>query len=461
MKTLHDPQRLLADGLIRIREEFSVPTGFAPEVLAAAETASRRRPDKHIDRTDLPFVTLDPASSTDLDQAFAIERAGSDLLLRYAIADVTWFVDDGDPLDSEAWARGTTTYLPDGKAGLYPPALSEGAASLLPDGDRPAIMLNVRIDPEGEARLDGVERALIRSRAKLAYETVEKSDLPADFAELASRIDRAEDRRGASRVDPPEQQLDPDGKGGFALAFRPLLLSEKQNAALSLSANLAVAKAMLDAGTGLFRVMAAPDAEAELRLRATAAAFHLNWPAAMPLTQFERRLDATRAAEAAFMLAVRRAGRGATYEPWQPGELPWHAAIAAPYAHATAPLRRLADRYVLRAALAVANGKPVPEDVTSAFGRLRKVMARAANRDGQIDRAVIDLAETATLANQVGITFNATVTDVREDSLIIQLDDAPIVASVVAGPALPGDTIRVQLTAANPAQRRMEFTRIA
>ena len=63
-------------------------------------------------------MTLDPASSTDLDQAFAIEASGSDLLLHYAIADVAWFVEDGGPIDEEAWRRGTTTYMPGAKAGL-------------------------------------------------------------------------------------------------------------------------------------------------------------------------------------------------------------------------------------------------------------------------------------------------------------------------------------------------------
>ncbi|NWO96317.1 RNB domain-containing ribonuclease, partial [Escherichia coli] len=90
--------------------------------------------------------------STDLDQALAIEASGGDLLLRYAIADVAWFVDDGDPVDREAWRRGATLYLPDGKAGLYPSVLSEGAASLLPDGPRPAVLFTVRVNPDGEAR---------------------------------------------------------------------------------------------------------------------------------------------------------------------------------------------------------------------------------------------------------------------------------------------------------------------
>jgi len=132
MKTLIDSTNALIGGLAAIRRQFAVPAEFPPAVLAAAEKAAGRAPTAHVDRTDRPFVTLDPATSTDLDQAFTIERSGSDLLLHYAIADVAWFVDDGDVIDREAWRRGTTIYLPDGKAGLYPPVLAEGAASLLP-----------------------------------------------------------------------------------------------------------------------------------------------------------------------------------------------------------------------------------------------------------------------------------------------------------------------------------------
>jgi exoribonuclease R len=163
MKTLLDPDRALADGLTQVRAEFQVPDGFPPAVIAAAEAAVRRTPTQHVDRTQMRFVTLDPATSTDLDQAFAIEQAGADLLLHYAIADVGWFVEDGDPLDVEAWTRGETLYLPDGEAGLYPSILSEGAASLLPDVERAAVIFAVRVAPDGKARLDGAERAIISS----------------------------------------------------------------------------------------------------------------------------------------------------------------------------------------------------------------------------------------------------------------------------------------------------------
>jgi len=459
MKALRDPQRLLSGGLAAIRAQFGVPAGFAPQVLAAAEAAARRVPDGHADRTGVPFVTLDPASSTDLDQAFAIEVAGADLILRYAIADVAWFVADDDPLDVDAWARGTTTYLPDGKAGLYPPALAEGAASLLPSGPRPAIVLTVRIDPAGGVRLDGAERALIRSRAKLAYATVLDADLPAGFAELARRIDAAETARGAARVEPPQQEVETDAAGRFHLQFRPRRPAEDRNAALSLAANLAVADALYRAGTGLFRVMARPDARAELRLRGTARAFGLDWAEDAALEDFERTLDPAIPRDAAFMLAVRRAGQGASYVPYRSGVQPWHAAMAATYAHATAPLRRLADRYVLRAVLAVANGQAVPERVSAAFEELPAVMARAEARDGQIDRAVIDLAETALLAGQEGAPFAAVVTDVADNGARIQLCDLPVVARVPARDVQPGLRIGVRLLAADPERRTLKFER--
>ena len=461
MKTLVDSGRALDRGLADIRRRFQVPQAFPPEVLAAAEQAAHRSFTAHVDRTAWPFVTLDPAASTDLDQAFTIERRGADLVLHYAIADVAWFVDDGGLVDAEAWRRGTTLYLPDGKAGLYPPVLSEGAASLLPTGPRPALILTVICAPDGAVRLEGVERAVIRSRAKLAYEHVRPEELPEGFVEFAERITAAEARRGASRVDPPEQEVAENGDGRLQLQFRLRFPSEDQNAALSLAANLAVADALLAHQTGLFRVMPEPDARAVARLRQTARAFDLNWPREEPLAEFERTLNPAQPAQAAFMLAVRRAGSSADYAPYKPGAIPWHSAMAATYAHATAPLRRLADRYVLEAVFAVANGRPVPDAVTAAFAGLPAVMAKAASHGGQIDRAVIDLAETVMLSGRDGEVFRAIVTDIDERGAHIQLCSLPIVARVNASHVTPGQEVRVKVREADPERPPATFDRIA
>lgn len=457
MKAIHDPHGALTAGLAAIRAQYQVPHGFAPHVLAAAQAGAARALTDHADRTAIPFVTLDPASSTDLDQAFWIEQSGHDLILFYAIADVAWFVDDGDPVDVEAWKRGETIYLPDGKASLYPQVLSERAASLLPDGPRPAVIFTVRLGPDGTATLESAERALIRNRAKLAYDSVQDADLPPQFAAFAARMDLAEAARGAVRVDPPEQEVEALGNGRFGLAFRPLLASERHNAALSLSANLAIAAALQQAGTGLFRVMAGPSAKAISRLRSTAAGLGLDWPEGTDLKTIERTLNPGNAHHAAFMLAIRRAGNGAGYAPWIPGVTPWHEAIAATYVHATAPLRRLADRYVIRATLAVMNGQPVPAAVEDAFRRLPTVMAKASAASGQIDRAVIDLAEAVMLSGREGERFFACVTDTDGESARVELVDLPVVTRAKIPGASPGQRVELRLETADVAARRVSF----
>lgn len=464
-----DAAEAMGEGLDRIREECDIPSGFPIDVmLAADEAAARPLGAEHADRTDRHFATLDPASSVDLDQAFAIEAPsgrGGDIVLHYAIADVGWFVRPGDPLDEEAFRRGVTIYLPDRRATLYPQILSEGAASLLPDVDRPAVVFTVRIDEAGAVRLDGVERARIRSRAKLAYDQVSGGDLPTGFDELFHRFRVAEEQRGAPRVEFPEQEVGRNANGDYELSFRPRLDSEEQNAALSLSTNLAVADALHAAGTGLFRVMGAVDDRGLRRLRNSARAFGLEWPADMTLAEFEAALPRTDPRTSAFLLAVRRASGGAAYAPYREGERPWHSAVAATYAQATAPLRRLQDRYVIEAALAVANGRPVPDEVTQAFERLPKAMARADQRANRAEKMVLELAEAVVLSAHIGEIFGAVVVDEGHDGdqpwAEIQIADPPVIARIDARNVDPGDTVRVRVESVDVDTRTVAYQRVS
>ncbi len=456
MKAIYDRARALGEGLAAIRKQFQLPSGFPPEVEAAAAAAARLTLLDHVDRTGIPFVTLDPASSTDLDQAFAIERSGSDIILRYAIADIGWFVAEGGPVDAEAWTRGETIYLPNAKVSLYPAVLSEGAASLLPDGDRPAILFTVRVRPDGLTSLDGAERALVRSRAKLGYATVRAEDLPDGFAELSRRIEQAEIARGASRVDPPQQEVVEHG-GALALEFRPMSAAEIANAGLSLAANLAIADALYAHGTGLFRVMPEPDDWAIRRLRHSARAIGVDWPKAMSLEARERALDPNDPKEAAFMLAIRRSGAHASYERYVSGQKPWHSAMRATYVHATAPLRRLADRYVDAAALAVANGLAVPGAVTDAFERLPEVMNRADRLASEVNAAVLELAEAVALAGRAGEIFSGVVTDIDERGARVQIADPAVITRIPVDGLEIGEPVRLRLEEADPSRRLSRF----
>lgn len=458
MKAIDDRPRALGVGLAAIRTQFQLPAGFPPQVEAAAESTARKPLTEHLDRTEIPFVTLDPASSMDLDQAFAIEQSGADLILRYAIADTAWFVDDGGPIDVEAWARGETIYMPDERIGLYPSVLSEGAASLLPNVDRPAVIFIVRIASNGASSLDGAERAVVRSRAKLAYATAGSGDLPAGFTELSRRIEAAELARGASRVDPPQQQVVEQADGSFDLEFRPVSAMEQANAAMSLAANLAIADTLYRHGTGLFRVMAEPDERAIRRLRHSAKALGVDWPASMSLEDRQRSLDPNDAKEAAFMLAIRRSGAHATYAPFREGQRPWHSAMRATYAHATAPLRRLADRYVIEAVLALASGRAVPEVASAAFERLPDIMNRADAKAAQVDGAVLELAEAVVLTGCEGEIFEGTVTDIDERGARIQLVKPAVITRIPVNGLAIGSSVSLRLEEVDPLRRLTHFS---
>ena len=166
----------LEQGIAAIKAELQLPLAFPPEVEAAAAQAAANPRMPALDRTDIAFVTIDPPGAMDLDQAMFVERRDGGYRVYYAIADVAAFVAPADPVDIEANRRGETLYGADAKVPLYPKVLSEGAASLLPDQVRPALLWTIDLDATGEGIAVDVRRARVRSRAKLDYTGVQATD---------------------------------------------------------------------------------------------------------------------------------------------------------------------------------------------------------------------------------------------------------------------------------------------
>src|SRR5437764_549763 len=268
-----------------LRDELHVPGAFPPEVQAESER-SAVTPVKvagdRVDATDIALVTLDPQGSRDLDQAFFLERVPDGIRLHYAIADVAFWVATGGAIDLEAHRRGETLYLPDGRAPLHPPVLSEGAASLLPGQDRPAVLWRIDIDGHGGMSSVEVRRAVVRSRAQLDYASLQAQhpetpggDVFALLQEFGQLRQQQEKARGAVSLPVPEQQVTGDGTG-WTLAYRAPLPDEDWNAQMSLLTGMAAAKLMLDAGVGLLRVMPPPDASTGASLRRSASALAID-----------------------------------------------------------------------------------------------------------------------------------------------------------------------------------------
>ncbi|MFH8606036.1 RNB domain-containing ribonuclease [Streptomyces sp. NPDC018029] len=466
------PDAPLRTALRDLRTRLDVPGEFPAGVLAEAERAAAAPRLPECDATDIPLFTVDPPTSVDLDQAMHLSRRdGGGFRVRYAIADVAAYVAPGGPLDAEAHRRVTTLYFPDGKVPLHPAVLSEGAASLLPGQSCPAVLWTVDLDADGRAVATDVRRALVRSRAKLDYEGVQRAidggtaeEPVALLRDIGLLRERQEVERGGISLGVPEQEI-VERDGAYELAFRAPLPADGWNAQISLLTGMAAAELMIASGAGILRTLpSAPDG-AVGRLRRTADALHIDWPHHMPYARLVRSLDPRESHHAAFLQECTTLLRGAGYTAFSGGRIPeltTHAAVAAPYAHCTAPLRRLVDRYASELALAACAGAPPPEWVLAALDELPKEMADGARRGNTVERECVDIVEAALLKERVGEVFDAVVVDVKEGEPAagtVQLTEPAIVARVVGGSAqLPlGERMRVRLTQADPGTAKVQF----
>jgi exoribonuclease R len=497
-----------------IRRLAGVPESFPDGVIAASAESVRtgrarltRATESERERVDaraLPLITIDPPGSRDLDQAFYAERTHGGYAVYYAIADVGAFVPPGSPVDDEAWNRGLTFYSPDARVPLYPTSLSEDAASLLPDGDRPAILFGFDLDPQARARLRTVESAIVRNHRQLAYGEVSDhlrvererpgqgslagqawSEALSLLEEIGRKRQARARERGASSLPISAQHVRrwEAALHGYWLAFEDPNDVEGWNAEISLMTGMGAAACMGRRRAGLLRVLDPPRTERVVALRLTAETLDVAWPAGADYSSFIDSLDPTNPVHAAVIYHAAGTMRGARYVAFE-GAPPLearHAAIAAFYAHTTAPLRRLADRYVLDLLVRQCAGLEVDASLLDALRRLPAVMDFAERRAREAETEVVELAEAVLLADRVGEVFDALVIRIRTDRITVQIAEPPVRADIAterlaaagSGQALVvsngsamafganrvalGEHIRVRLVAAEPRERRVSF----
>ncbi|WP_292764752.1 RNB domain-containing ribonuclease [Microbacterium sp. UBA3486] len=456
-------QTELASALAGLRESVDAPLDFPDEVLAEAEASTA--PVPQIDLRDVPFATLDPEGSRDLDQAFHLERAGTGYTVRYAIADVPGFVAPGGAVDAEARRRGQTLYAADGSIPLHPRVLSEDRASLLADVDRPALVWTFALDSSGVVSDFRLERALIRSRAQLDYATTQLAidrgeDGPAALLPEIGALRMEQERlRGGASLNLADEEVVRAEDGTYAIERRRPLPVEEWNAQLSLMTGMAAASLMLDAGVGILRTMPEPDAAAFETFRHQTEALGRPWTAGA-YGDYLRGLDRADPMTLPVLEAASSLFRGAGYLVFD-GEAPdtaVQAAIAAPYAHATAPLRRLVDRWALAICLAAANGEPAPEWARASLGELPALMQESGQRASRLNAATINSVEAALLTPLVGTTIEATVIELRGERAAVQIADPAVTATAPLPPgAQPGDVVRLRIVRADIAKGEVEF----
>lgn len=390
-----------------IRDEFDLPTDFPAEVQAEAERIAampivpRKRevpPGQRRDLTDVPLVTIDPPGSMDLDQAVHVEQRRDGWRVQYAIADVGAVVGLASPIDAEARRRGQTIYLPDARIPLHPQVLSEGALSLLPGETRRAAVWTIDVDGDGTLGQARVERAIVRSVERFDYEGLQ-ADLDAASAHesvaalpdlgLARRAQRI--AAGAIELGIPEQEIRNAGSG-WELIWRKQPPVEGANAEVSLLTGMCAARMMLDAKVGILRTLPSPDEHDVIEFldRARARGLHERTPA-----ETIEALHGSNLGHLALMYDATALLRGAGYTAFDGSapEDPAHHGVGGIYAHVTAPLRRLVDRFATEVCLALAAGERVPDDLRAALPELPTVMETSDQKAGRVTRAAIDQVE--------------------------------------------------------------------
>jgi exoribonuclease R len=455
------------DGFARIRAELDVPKNFSEAVLTEAEKATPA-PTERLDARHIPFLAIDPPGATDLDQAFAAERLGDGYRVFYAIADVAAFVTPGGAIDTEARKRGVTLYSPDIRTPLHPPRISEDRASLLTDGDRPALLWTIDLDSAGTPIDSNFQRAEVRTRENIDYKTAQRRidggedgslGLLGEIGQL--RQDQEAARGGVSLNLPSQEVVETDGT--YMLAYDASIPVEGWNAQISLLTGMVAGHTMHDAGVGVLRTLPPPRKQDLRRLRRQAKALGIDWPDNLAYADMVRNVHPDTPQSSAFLLQAARSFRGAGYVGFKDGELPdhpEHGAIASIYGHVTAPLRRLVDRFANEILLALYAGHEPSAWAVEALDELPSQMGKSRSKESALDRAMLDFVEALCLSSRVGQTFEGFVIDVNKDRgrATVQIAEPAVVANIKPDGRTPAETLSLRLEEANPHERKIRFS---
>jgi ribonuclease R len=425
--------------------------GFEPYELPGIELEGR------VDLRDRLAFTIDPETAKDFDDALTVEEDRAFV----HIADVSWFVAAGSPLDRGAAERAFSVYVPGLVSPMLPPELSEELCSLRPHVDRLCVTVEIPL-PEGEPSF---YRSVIRSRERLAYGRAEAILAGRERAdpELTEALRRAErlaqtlrDRRfarGALRVESPEVVFAFDGRGGVERAWREsephahMLVEELMILANELVAGLLAGRRR----EALYRVHERPEPQSVSLLLARLEELGVPTPAAPEQMGPAEAAAVAGAASDLVTDYTRRSGRGrdafppmvlqalkqARYDPANLG----HAGLASSaYCHFTSPIRRYPDLVVHRALLREVgvSDEPLPEDLDADAAHASQRERHAATIEYRADELCLAwLLEQRLFELGWEASFEGEITGVIPSGLFVRF--AEVYEGYIPARRLPGD----------------------
>jgi ribonuclease R len=482
-----------------VMAEHGLSPGFpGPVEAAASQLPDAVRPEDwagRLDLTDHFIITIDGADAKDLDDAISVDVVPDGWRVGVHIADVSYYVTEHGPIDTEARKRGTSVYLVDRVVPMLPEALSNQIASLNPGVPRLTVTVWIGVSPTGEMTTIAFARSVIRSRHRLTYEAVNRvlageasasGELGAWLSEarrLADVLHRRRVARGAIDFDLPEPKvlLDPAGRVREIVA-RERGPAERLIEELMLLANEAVARTLLEqALPGIYRVHEEPADEKLQDFRTLVRALGLRLPAHVTPKALQRLLEKVKGTpeERVVTAALLRSMRQARYAPTALG----HFGLATDhYTHFTSPIRRYPDLFVHRVLTAWMAGMITPAMRADWEREAPEVAEQSSERERQAmdaERTSVLVKQIQWMADKVGEEFSGVVSGVVAFGLFVSLDimvdglirvedlpadvyDVDPVHQTLTGRHTGrayrlGDPIRVVVARVDEAQRRIDF----
>lgn len=441
-----DDPRLIS--LISIHSH-GIPTIFPKEALAEAE--KMQEPDLsggRVDMRDIPLVTIDGADARDFDDAVFAEpdtdpKNPDGWHLIVAIADVSYYVRSGSPLDRMAYDRGNSTYFADRVVPMLPERLSNDLCSLRPKVNRAALAVHLYIDKN--ARLIGHKfvRSLIRSAARLTYEQVEEAYLGKPDATTEPLLDavikplyrayaslkRARELRGALELDLPERKALIDETGNItAIVPRTRLASHQLIEEFMILANVAAAEA-LEAKNApcVYRIHDRPADDRMETTREFLKEFGYSLPKSSDILPKNinhiLKLSSERDDKQLIHTILLRTQSQAVYSPENIG----HFGLALEkYAHFTSPIRRYADLLVHRALVKsykLGDGA-LSDSEADHLNDISEHISATERRSMLAERDVMDRFTAQYLGHSIGKEFAGRVSSVTHFGLFVSLDES-------------------------------------
>ncbi len=468
--------------------KHDLPHIFPDEVIAEAETFAHDVTEDQIagrlDLRETPTVTIDGETARDFDDAISLNKLDNgNFYLGVHIADVSFYVREGAPLDNEARLRGTSVYFPERAIPMLPERLSNHICSLNPKVDRLTMSALMEIDRRGRVVNYRLCETVIRSAERMTYTDVNKLLMRADphlamryadlldlfktMEELAHILIKMRERRGAIDFNLPESVFEFDDEGRVAGVLR----ADRNIAHRIIEEFMLLANETVAGHTqrmkvpSLYRIHEEPRTQRVMEFAELAAAYGYGFPVEGVSSKDYQRLShqiAGKPEERVLAYAMLRSLQRARYSALNAG----HFGLAAPvYTHFTSPIRRYPDlitHRILRALLKISpsfgdsaavsgvaatasasnvapsKSKRQPRNAPAPIqpGELERIADESSERERAADAAENELDEwrkAVFMAERLGEEFDGMIVSVRDFGFFVELDDFYIDGLVPVG----------------------------